>query len=158
MFFRMLEISGVFVMAWMALSLGVAAGKQANTSAPVALRAGIIGLDTSHAIAFTQLLNSPNPTPELAGVRVVAAYPGGSPDVASSRDRIAGFTREMREKFRVDIADSIEELLSQVDVVLLESVQRPTAPGTGAAGSPGAQAAIHRQAHCRHACRRNCDF
>jgi hypothetical protein len=120
---RCMEIAGVFVMGWMVLSIELAAaGEQASASSPVGLRAGIIGLDTSHVIAFTQLLNSPNPSPELAGVRVVAAYPGGSPDVASSRDRVAGFTEEMRDKFRVAIARSIDELLSQVDVVLLESV------------------------------------
>ncbi len=119
----MLELAGVVVMAWMVLSLELAvAGEQANASPPVGLRAGIIGLDTSHAIAFTQLLNAPDPRPELAGVRVVAAYPGGSPDIRSSRDRVEGYTQEMREKFGVAIAGSIGELLSQVDVVLLESV------------------------------------
>jgi predicted dehydrogenase len=122
-FLRTLEIAGVFAMAWMVLSMGLTvAGEQASAGSPAGLRAGIIGLDTSHSIAFTQLLNAPNPRPELAGVRVVAAYPGGSPDVASSRDRVAGITQEMREKFNVAITGSIDELLSQVDVVLLESV------------------------------------
>src|SRR5262245_32980331 len=86
------------------------------------LRAGIIGLDTSHVVAFTKLLNAPNPKPELAGVRVVAAFPGGSPDVASSRDRVAGLTKQLREEFGVEIVDSIPALLERVDVVLLESV------------------------------------
>jgi predicted dehydrogenase len=86
------------------------------------LRAGIIGLDTSHVVAFTQLLNAKEPKPELAGVRVVAAYPGGSPDVKSSRDRVAGYTQDLRDKFGVAIVGSIDELLTQVDVVLLESV------------------------------------
>jgi predicted dehydrogenase len=86
------------------------------------LRAGIIGLDTSHVVAFTKLLNAPNPKPELAGVRVVAAYPGGSPDIPSSRDRVAGYTQELRDKFGVAIVGSIDELLANVDVVLLESV------------------------------------
>jgi predicted dehydrogenase len=120
---RMLEIAFVIVMAWMILSPErAAAGERANVSQPVGLRAGIIGLDTSHVVAFTQLLNAPDPKPELAGVRVVAAFPGGSPDVPSSRDRLAGFTRDLREKFGVTITGSIDELLSQVDVVLLESV------------------------------------
>ena len=86
------------------------------------LRAGIIGLDTSHVVAFTKLLNDASPKPEVAGVRVVAAYPGGSPDIPSSRDRVAGYTKELREKFGVKIVGSIDELLAQVDVVLLESV------------------------------------
>jgi hypothetical protein len=86
------------------------------------LRAGIIGLDTSHAPAFTQLLNGPEATGELAGVKIVAAYPGGSPDIPSSRDRVAGYTRDLRDKYQVEIVDSIDELLKRVDVVLLESV------------------------------------
>ncbi|MFO0888474.1 MAG: Gfo/Idh/MocA family oxidoreductase [Isosphaeraceae bacterium] len=86
------------------------------------LRAGIIGADTSHATAFTQLLNGPEATGDLAGVRIVAAYPGGSPDIPSSRDRVEGYTKELREKYGVEIVDSIDELLKRVDVVLLESV------------------------------------
>ena len=86
------------------------------------LKAGIIGLDTSHAIAFTRLLNDPKARGDLAGVRVVAAYPGGSKDVAASRDRIAGFTRQMRDELHIEIVASIEDLLKKVDVVLLLSV------------------------------------
>lgn len=89
---------------------------------PTELKAGIIGLDTSHAVAFTRLLNADKPKPEVAGVRVVAAYPGGSQDIPSSRDRVAGYTSELREKHKVAIVDSIDELLKRVDVVLLESV------------------------------------
>jgi hypothetical protein len=98
------------------------AGEGQDVQSAKPLRAGIIGLDTSHVVAFTQLLNAPEPKPELAGVRVVAAFPGGSPDLAASRDRVAGYTTELREKFGVAIVDSIDELLSRVDVVLLESV------------------------------------
>jgi hypothetical protein len=86
------------------------------------LRAGIIGLDTSHVIAFTQLLNGPHAEGELAGIRVVAGYPGGSPDITSSRNRVAGYTKELREKYGVEIVESIEALLAKVDAVFLESV------------------------------------
>jgi predicted dehydrogenase len=89
---------------------------------PKPLRVGIIGLDTSHVVAFTKLFNDPNAKGDFAGIRVVAAYPGGSPDVASSRDRIDGFTRQLRDDFKIKIVDSVEALLGQVDVVLLESV------------------------------------
>ena len=34
---------------------------------------GIIGLDTSHSVAFTNALNGPDPAPEFAGCRIVAA-------------------------------------------------------------------------------------
>lgn len=85
------------------------------------LRAGIIGCDTSHVPAFTDALNDPNATGDLADVDVVAAFPGGSPDLPSSRDRVEGYTKELRDK-GIEIVDSIEALLDRVDVVLLESV------------------------------------
>jgi predicted dehydrogenase len=84
------------------------------------LRAGIIGLDTSHAGAFTKLLTDSKPADDLAGVRVVAAFPGGS-DIPSSRDRLGKFTEEIKA-MHVEIVDSIPALLEKVDVVLLESV------------------------------------
>lgn len=87
------------------------------------LRAGVIGLDTSHAPAFAKLLNENDPekNPELAGVRVVAAFPGGSPDLPASADRVEGYTQEFK-KMGIEIVPSIEALLEKVDVVLLESV------------------------------------
>ena len=93
-----------------------------SAAEPKSLRVGIIGLDTSHVVAFTGILNAPKPKPEFAGVRVVAAFPGGSPDVESSHTRVAGFTMDLKEKYGVEIVGSIDELLPKVDVVLLESV------------------------------------
>ncbi len=89
---------------------------------PHTLRAGIIGLDTSHVVAFTGLLTDPKAPPEVAGVRIVAACPGGSPDIPASKNRVEGYTRTLRDKYHVEIVDSIEKLLARVDVVLLESV------------------------------------
>jgi hypothetical protein len=86
------------------------------------LRAGMIGLDTSHVVAFTKVLNDPNAKGDLAGVRVVAAFPGGSPDLPASRDRVDGYTRQLRDEFGIEIVDSIDALLPKVDVILLESV------------------------------------
>src|SRR6185503_16386912 len=82
---------------------------------------GIIGLDTSHSPAFTKLLNGPEATGDLAGVRIVAAFPGGSSDIPESRDRIAGFTKILQD-MDVEMVDSVEALLPKVDVVLIESV------------------------------------
>ncbi len=83
------------------------------------IRLGIIGLDTSHVIAFTNHLNQPK---NKSGCRVVAAYPGGSPDMRASADRVEKFTRDIRERFGVEIVESIEKLCEKVDGVLLESV------------------------------------
>lgn len=86
------------------------------------LRIGLIGLDTSHVIAFTQLLNDPDNPSHVPGGRVVAAFKGGSPDLPDSRDRVEGYTQELREKWGVQILDSIEALCAAVDAVMLESV------------------------------------
>jgi predicted dehydrogenase len=94
----------------------------AQDQAKPVLKAGIIGLDTSHVTAFTSILNNPKNEGDLAGVRVVAAFAGGSPDIPASKDRVEGFTKTLREKYGVEIVDSIDALLKKVDVVLLESV------------------------------------
>ena len=47
-------------------------------------RIGMIGLDTSHVTAFTRFINDPA---KNFGCKVVAGYPGGSPDVEASASR-----------------------------------------------------------------------
>lgn len=85
------------------------------------IRIGIIGLDTSHAIAFTTVLNSKEkPRPEFAGCTIVAAYPWGSRDIESSTSRIPEYKTKV-EALGVKIVDSIEELLPLVDCVMLET-------------------------------------
>jgi len=86
------------------------------------LRIGMIGLDTSHVIAFTELLNNPANPKHVPGGRVVAAFKGGSPDVEASRTRIDGFTERLQREYGVKLYDSIEELCRHVDAVMLESV------------------------------------
>lgn len=89
-------------------------------SAAELIKVGIIGLDTSHSIEFAKLLNAETPAPEYAGCRVVAAYPQGSRDIASSTNRVPGYIEKVKP-FGVEIVDSINTLLSKVDAVLLES-------------------------------------
>ncbi len=86
------------------------------------LRLGLIGLDTSHVVAFTKALNDPAYPGHIPGGRVVAAVKGGSMDIPSSRDRVEEYTKELREKYGVKLVDSIEALCREVDAVLLESV------------------------------------
>lgn len=85
-----------------------------------ALKIGIIGLDTSHATAFTAAFNAEKPAAELVDLRVTAAYPQGSPDIESSVKRVPEYT-EIVKKQGVAIVGSIDELLKQVDCVLLET-------------------------------------
>ena len=86
------------------------------------LRIGLIGLDTSHVIAFTQSLNDPKSPNHVPGGKVVAAFKGGSPDIVSSASRIEGFTQQLVEKHGVKLYDSIEELARDVDAIMLESL------------------------------------
>ena len=87
---------------------------------PPEIKVGIIGLDTSHAIAFTKELNNPKAAEDVAHCRVVAVYPKGSPDIESSTSRVPGYIEEIK-KLDVEIVDSIDELLKRVDCVLLET-------------------------------------
>ena len=86
------------------------------------LRIGLIGLDTSHATAFTEILNNPAAKDHVPGARVVAAFKGGSPDIESSITRVDGYTTTLHEKHGVQIVDSIEDLCSKVDAVMLLSI------------------------------------
>jgi len=82
-------------------------------------RIGMIGLDTSHVIAFTKIINDPK---NNYGCKVVVGYPGGSADMPASADRVEKFTNQLRDQFGVEIVPTIEELCEKVDGVLLESL------------------------------------
>jgi hypothetical protein len=105
---------------FLAVILLAACSPTAVAADPPEIKVGIIGLDTSHAIAFTKELNNPAAKEDIARCRVVAAYPQGSPDIASSTERVPGYTAEIK-KLGVEIVDSIDELLARVDCVLLET-------------------------------------
>lgn len=94
-----------------------------TTSAHAAetLRIGLIGLDSSHAVAFTKTINAEDPAPELKNAKVVAAFPGGSPDLPTSSDRIEGFTKQISD-MGIEIVPSIDALLKKVDAVIMNSV------------------------------------
>ena len=110
------------VVTWLlAYSLLMGCGTVFGHQTRQPIRVGIIGLDTIHAVAFTEIFNDPKATGPLAEVKVVAGYPGGSPDVPKSWDLVEGYTEKLRG-MGVEIVDSIEKLLPKVDAVLLESL------------------------------------
>jgi predicted dehydrogenase len=111
---------GLLPLAAIALLLPLSCFAQANSNEPI--KVGIIGLDTSHVIAFTKSLNDPTDKQYVPGLRVVAGYKGGSPDVKASWSRVDGYTAELRDKWKVEIVNDIPTLCSKVDAVLLESV------------------------------------
>ncbi len=84
------------------------------------IRAGILGCDTSHVKAFTQLINNPNAAGPLAGVKITAAYPGGT-DLPDSKNRVDGYVKFLRDQ-GIKIVDSMEQLSNETDAILLESV------------------------------------
>ncbi|MDD2245207.1 MAG: Gfo/Idh/MocA family oxidoreductase [Dysgonamonadaceae bacterium] len=84
------------------------------------IKIGIIGLDTSHAIAFTKFLNGVDKKEEFKDFKIVAAYPYGSKTIKSSSDRIPGYIDQVKE-LGVEIVPSIEALLKKVDCVMLET-------------------------------------
>jgi len=92
-----------------------------STCAAAEIRLGIIGTDTSHVIAFTEMLNNPTSPDYVPGARVVAAYKGGSPDVESSYKRVDKFAEELSTKWKVELVSDIATLCRKVDGVLLES-------------------------------------
>lgn len=79
---------------------------------------GVIGLDTSHSEIFSRIINEG----ELKdrGFRVVAAYAHGSKDIESALNMKQKIINAVK-KMGIEIVDSIEELLTKVDYVLLES-------------------------------------
>ena len=84
------------------------------------IKIGIIGLDTSHSTAFTELLNGDSDDKFVKEFEVVAAYPYGSKTIQSSYERIPGYIEEVK-KHGVEITSSIADLLDKVDCVMLET-------------------------------------
>jgi predicted dehydrogenase len=83
------------------------------------VRVGLVGVDTSHASSFTSILHNPDDPFHIPGARVVAAYPGGSPDMPISASRVSGFTSELRDLYGIPIVDSPEEVAEACDLVCL---------------------------------------
>lgn len=83
---------------------------------------GIIGLDTSHVSHFANLLHDASHAHHVQGARIVAAFPGGSPDFATSANRVGLYTEELQKKHEVSLFAAIEDLPTDLDAILLESV------------------------------------
>ncbi len=86
------------------------------------VKVGMVGLDTSHVIAFTRILNDPDHPDHVPGVRVVAGVKGGSPDIPSSADRVDQYTQQLQDDWDIEIVDTVEDLCEKVDGVMIESV------------------------------------
>ena len=86
------------------------------------LRIGMVGLDTSHVIAFTRVLNDDTDKNHVAGARMIAAVKDSSPDVESSYTRVDKYTAELTGKWGVKLYPTVTELCRHVDAVMIENV------------------------------------
>lgn len=93
------------------------------------LRIGMVGLDTSHVVAFAQLFNDPANPHHIPGGRITVAYPGGSPDFDLSKNRVEGFTKELRENRGVQMLESPEAVAEQCDLLFITAVDGRTHRG-----------------------------
>jgi predicted dehydrogenase len=89
---------------------------------PGELKVGLVGLDNSHCVAFSQLLNKADDPNHVAGARACFGYPGGSSDFKLSYSRVEGFTKKLREEFGVEMFDSPEEVARRSDLLLMTAV------------------------------------
>ena len=81
---------------------------------------GIIGLDSSHALAFTRLLHESQDTLFL-DVTVTAAYAGGSPDFPLSVSRVNTFTARMTREYGVRLMPTMQQVAESTDAILILS-------------------------------------
>lgn len=92
-----------------------------SADAQEVFRLGIIGLDTSHCLRFSELLNAADSDdPVVRKFEVVAAYPYGTTTIESAAKRIPQYTEDI-QKYGVKIMGSIQEVLDNVDGVFLET-------------------------------------
>lgn len=97
----------------------ISSAQEAAEKPPVKI--GVLGLDNYQAVAYAQLFNSPKATGDLAGVKVVAAYPVGSDDIAESKINLPKW-KDQIGKFGVEMVDSVDELLKRCDAVMIMSL------------------------------------
>lgn len=86
------------------------------------LRVGLIGLDTSHVEGFANYIQNYNEANGSSQIKISTAYPGGSNDFQLSYIRVEQYTELLKEKFHVEIVDSIEYVAQNSDAILITSV------------------------------------
>lgn len=104
---------------------------QAQSAEPV--RVGILGIDNFGSVAYTEFLNRPHAEGVFEGVRVVAAYPSGSPDYPNSKSLVEQWKAQMLAMYQnpknpqdavppIQMVNSVEELLQCCDAVMIFSM------------------------------------
>lgn len=100
----------------------VSALPQQSATAADPVRVGILGFDSYQGLAFTQLFHKPpEDNPDLLGLQVVAAWPGGSPDLEKTMEDIKRWEPRLKG-LGVSIEPTVEDVLRQVDAVMIMTV------------------------------------
>jgi hypothetical protein len=79
------------------------------------IRIGIIGMDSTHAIEFTRLINAET----SSSARIVGACVGCETDFPLSLNRREQIGRTLNEEFKLPVFSSAKELLDQVDSIMV---------------------------------------
>lgn len=101
------------------LSLAVDS-RSVHSADPV--RVGIVGIDSYQCVAFTQLWHKPpDDNTDIAGLKVVAAWKGGSTDIEKTLTDVERWVPRLTG-LGVTIEDSIDDVLRQCDAVIIMTV------------------------------------
>lgn len=99
--------------------------QSARCADPAPIRVGIIGLDNYQAVDFTSQFHHAESPAELQGLRVVAAFAGGSPDIEESVQSLPRWLPAIRE-LGVEVVDTVAEVAGRCDAFLLMSLDGRT--------------------------------
>jgi predicted dehydrogenase len=89
------------------------------------IKVGVIGMDNYQCVAFTNLFHRSKEDDELSGIKVVAAFPGGSPDIEESVQSLPRWVDAFK-KMKIEQVGSIDAVLKKVDAVLVMSLDGRT--------------------------------
>lgn len=104
-----------------ALEFSLSQAAVGEESASNSIKVGIVGLDNYQALDFTTQFHSPTAPPELRGLRVVAGYAGGSPEIEESVTSLPKWLPLLQEQ-GVEILDSVAAVADRADAILIMSL------------------------------------
>ncbi|PTY08389.1 oxidoreductase [Opitutaceae bacterium EW11] len=90
------------------------------------MQIGIVGTDTSHAVAFAEHFHQIGGRSRRTAFRISVGYAGGSAEIPISATRVNGFRKTLEERFGVAFVGSPEEVAARCDALLVLSVDGNT--------------------------------
>jgi predicted dehydrogenase len=87
---------------------------------PPVKRIGILGAESVHAVAFTELINDEAAEGLFIQFQVVAGYPAEYSDLDPRRGHVPGFDQKMRE-LGVRLHESVSAVIEDVDFIMVMS-------------------------------------